>query len=80
MSLFTKKPWSHKPAAEALLLNFNIGMQQKTISLYALDNIQQTHGRRQKRKQVKLAFQMEEQLMILHFLLRALIGNLIYSA
>ena len=85
VSLFTKKPCSHKPAAEALLLNFNIGMhdwnrQQKTISLYALDNIQQTHGRRQKRKQVKLAFQMEEQLIILHFLLRALIGNLIYSA
>ena len=54
--------------------------QQNAISLYTLDNIQQTYGRRQKRKQVKLAFYMEDQLILLHVLLRALIGNLIYSA
>ena len=43
------------------MITSSIGMhdwnrQQKAISLYALDNIQQTHGRLQKRKQVKLAF------------------------
>ena len=44
----------------SITFKFNLGMhdwnrQQKAISLYALDNIQQTHDRREKRQQVKLA-------------------------
>ena len=62
----TEKSWSHQPVAEALLLNLIWGcMIEIAISLYALDNIQQSHGRRQKRWTSQVGVYLFSHLLIL---------------